>query len=286
MAEQLDEIVKGYRYNESQPHGFGTKQVSTLAKAAQYAVDNLGVPAVAISSLPARILMEGRADAGVNDNSWNKNNKSAQQVYDGMIDAGFKPSQATYAAAVTDKSQVANRLGITFDEAWNGTGRSQDSGKTGKDYSNSMAQSSSAVMTDPRNADFVNFINRSANNQLTPKEKLAQLTPNQVIDRIFGTAGPNDLMGLDSKEDTFVAALFDSAQKAGADTNIDTAKTVLKYRDTAASTAVNVAKQKLGIPLTEYNGDKSNTAKVNSDPVLKTIFDALSDPIVKQYQGN
>lgn len=296
MVQQLTGLVKGYRYNETLPKQFNSSNIAGLAQAAQYAVDNLGVSDTAITTLPARVLMEGRDDAGVNRNSWNLNNKTADKIYDAMISAGFNSTQANYVATVQDKSQVASRLGISFDEAWNGTGRSADTGKTGKNYSDTMASSSASVMADPRNADFIDYINRSAQNQLTSKEKLVQTDPQNVVNKVYGTTNsPTSMVPLDPKADTFSAALFQAASNAGVNMSGPDALTAqlgrdkaipLEYRDSAVEYAVATAKQVLGIPVNQQDGTANRLATLQKDPVLKTIFDSLAAPIVKQYQGN
>ena len=157
MAEKS---VKGYRAGESLPHTFNAAEILDLINARTHA-KSLGLPVESALDIGKRILVEGRSDAGTNSYDWN--NKAASAAHKAMRLGGHGDTAATFVAAQVEKSAVASRLGISFDEAWNGTGRSHV-GKTGKDYEK-RSQEFEKVKTDPRNKEFFDLI---ANAEIAP----------------------------------------------------------------------------------------------------------------------
>jgi len=185
----LSSAVKAYRHKEAVPKQFDSGAVVRTAQAAGYAVQ-IGMPRIGLDSLAARMLTEGREDAGVNE--YNTDNPKAKEMFDKMRSAGFDQKQAAYAAAVVDKDMVAKRLGIPFDEAWNGTGTSRY-GRTGAQHAARSSQQLEAP-NDPKNADFKSYVERAASGKLTKEEKLAVASPRDIAEAIYGILGnSNDL---------------------------------------------------------------------------------------------
>lgn len=153
--------------------------ISTAIQAALTA----GMPQVGATQLVNKMLNEGRTSAGTNE--YNTANKDAAKLYGTLRNQGYSKMAATYAAAVLDKSQVAERLGIPFERAWNGTGRSKDTGRTGQQHAVRAATTEYAA-SNPKNAAFTDYINRAISGKLTPAEHLTQLLPSAEMERLYG----------------------------------------------------------------------------------------------------
>lgn len=278
----LDYIAKGYRYKETLPTAFRTKDLDFMARGAKYAT-SVGMPEIGFTSLANRILVEGRSDAGANE--FNYNNPKASVVYDKVLAAGFPQYVAIYAGAVTDKADVAKRLGISFDEAWNGTGRSKDSGKTGKDYAARMQQMAGAV-NDPRNADFVSYINRAAEGQLQPKEKLAKMTTQDIMKILYGRNDEaNDLLSFNksnlAKDFTQTSEKLTGKKEIPVDP-ADPKPRGLVYEQSVADVLAAVIRNKAGLN-PRGPGDWGDTRKwIEKSPELQQVFDVLAQPALKQ----
>lgn len=160
--------IQGYRKGETQPLNLDIGEIVQIAQAASLA-EAMGMPSIGKTQLVNKILLEGREDAGTNTS--NVNNKKAESLYKALRQLGFSTKVAQYPAAVLDKSQVAERLGITFEEAWNGTGKSADTGRTGKQHSDRAKEHESAK-DDPRNKPLVDLIKRAGEGDLTELEQL------------------------------------------------------------------------------------------------------------------
>ena len=162
--------IKAYRARETLPKTFRASDIVEMA-AARYQAETLGYSVESARDLGKRILVEGREDAGAN--SRDHNNKNSEAVYNAMQLGGAGLVPSTYVAIMTEKQATAKRLGISLDEAWNGTGRSSV-GKTGKDYAARMLDHD-AVKRDPRNAEFFALIEAQ-----TPEYKADK---NNLLDR-------------------------------------------------------------------------------------------------------
>lgn len=123
--------------------------VRTLARAKKY-----GVPQLNAEQLTALLLKEGKSTFGTL--SFDTNDKVGGEIYRKLKDEGLSPAAAGFAVLVKQKKEVAARLGITFEEAWNGTGRSW-AGKTGKDYAEDFPHHIKAARH-PKNKQLVQFI--------------------------------------------------------------------------------------------------------------------------------
>jgi hypothetical protein len=169
--------VPGYRLNESQPIPLSMGELYQFARTAKEGV-NAGVTPLAQTLFPGKVLHEGRADAGTNE--FNLNNPTARAVYydvlnriveDPIIENANRAAQ--YPAAVEDKDAVAKRLKIPFERAWNGT-KTAFTGRTGTQHAERAATHEAAVK-DPRNAAYLDYINRAQTGQTTGRENLAAM---------------------------------------------------------------------------------------------------------------
>lgn len=177
-------FIKGYRHKETLPHSFDKATILRFAEAAQLGTQ-LGVPPVAKEQLVNKILLEGRSDAGTNE--YNYNNKKAKQVYDALVAFGVDEQAARYPAAVLDKMDVANRRGVSFEEAWNGLGRTSE-GRTGKQHADRAAIHKDADK-DPRNKELMDLVSRAFIGDLSPTENLMKLNAKTLRNTLFGVEG-------------------------------------------------------------------------------------------------
>jgi hypothetical protein len=159
-AEHPEDYLAGYRPSskmkegiESQPTYFHTGVMNQLLKTYDTA-KKFGAPNIPPEKLAAMALVEGRHDFGYDD--WNKDNKRAATLYQNLINGGANEKAAGFAAAVLDKNEVAHRLKIPFERAWNGTGKTIW-GKTGKDYVGNV-KDAEKVLSHPKNQPIYNFI--------------------------------------------------------------------------------------------------------------------------------
>lgn len=182
--------VPGYRLNESQPTPLPMGELYQFARAAHEGV-NAGVSPLAKTLFPGKVLHEGRADAGTNEA--NLDNRNARAVYydvnnrlleDPIISDYTRAS--LYPAAVEDKLAISKRTGIPFERVWNGTGRSELSGRTGAQHAQRAAVHESAVK-DPRNTAYLDYITRAQTGQTTARENLAAMygTNNRGLLSVF-----------------------------------------------------------------------------------------------------
>lgn len=181
MADPIPDYIKGYRAGESLPKKFEIEDILKMSAGIGAAL-KAGMPTTGATTYLNRVLLEGRADAGAN--SYNTNNPRAKKLYQTLSDQGVSEPAAIYAAAILDKTEVAKRLGISFDEAWNGTGVSQY-GTTGKDYADRAALFAK-VQDDPRNAGLRDVITRGITGSLSPREATIAKTDDQILSEITG----------------------------------------------------------------------------------------------------
>lgn len=170
--------------------------------------------------LATKILVEGRGDAGTNE--FDTNNPKSWDIYKAVNEAvGGKglPNNmrmaselaGVFAAAVRDKAEVAKRLNTTFERAWNGTGVSASSGKSGQQHSNRYDQAIKlGTATNPKNTHLIDYITRALTGNLTPQEHLAArisdlekenlttggVSPTVAIGQLVGKSGNSQLTAL------------------------------------------------------------------------------------------
>jgi hypothetical protein len=114
-----------------------------------------GYPALTADQMAAFALKEGRSDYGANGSYgsklWEKTRKELSDKY--LLSSTDK----AFIATVADKQRVADKLGIPFAEAWNGTG---SNGKaTGKEYAADWEHHRQAALK-PENQQLMDLINR------------------------------------------------------------------------------------------------------------------------------
>lgn len=136
-----------------------SKAVQELYKYARLngAAAKHGYPAFTPEEIVAFTLKEGRTDLG--HSGVNFGNKQ-DVAYDKMLRNTYHlPAQdLNFLAAVASKKRVADKLGISLAEAWNGTGVN-DAGKSGKDYAADWEAHKKAALH-PKNKQLFNVIQK------------------------------------------------------------------------------------------------------------------------------
>lgn len=179
MEEYLKNTIQGYRADpsgkfggkdrmETRPTTVNAQYLMQLVDGIKYA-ESKGMPKVSAETVVNKLLLEGREDLGTNE--YNVNNKRAKALYDDMRAQGYEESAATFAAAVLDKTEVAKRLGIPFERAWNGTGVSKHTGRTGAQHAQRSDEMEYAA-TSPKNKELLDLVSKVLEQGRTPREKL------------------------------------------------------------------------------------------------------------------
>lgn len=199
MADnRLNPKINVTRFGETLPLKLDRASIIRMAQAAA-AGEQLGMPAIGKNELFNKIALEGREDAGTND--FNYNNAKAKEIYAAMKEMGFPEKEAMYPAAVFDKSQVARRLGIPFEKAWNGTGRVVSDGTDGRtrgmvtadgERHTQRAEAMKGAKDDPRNKEAVDLISRAMSGDLTSQENLMVMNNRTLLSAIFGNPSSGD----------------------------------------------------------------------------------------------
>lgn len=183
-SDILPLIIKANRYNEVVPTRFSRAEVISMAETAGRA-RQLGMPEVGVTQLANKMLVEGRGDAGTNE--YNTNNKRAVNLYNTLRSEGYPHKSSAYAAAVLDKSEVASRLNIPFEMAWNGTGRASETKRTGRQHAERAEQHKN---NENKNEDLIDTISRAVSGELTSKEQLVKADDISVRKMLFGDPDP------------------------------------------------------------------------------------------------
>ena len=162
--------------------------------------------------LVTKLLVEGRGDAGTNE--FDTKNKKSWEMYKAVNEAvggsGLPNNMrmiselaGVFAAAVRDKAEVATRLNIPFERAWNGLGISGSTGKSGQQHANRYEQAVKlGAATNPKNAPLLDYVTRALAGNLTSQEHLAArisdlekenlttggISPMRAIGHMFGNA--------------------------------------------------------------------------------------------------
>lgn len=188
MADTLlDTIVKGWRADpqgkpETLPTKFNRRDVINIASGLNRAQE-LGMPEIGSKQLLNKILLEGRADAGVNE--YNVNNPKAVELAKQLSAEGYPDISARYAAAVLDKMQTAQRLNIPFEQAWNGAGKSQETKRTGKQHSDRAAASQGASDFE-KNSELRDLIARTSIGDLSTAENVLKMSSDELVSALLG----------------------------------------------------------------------------------------------------
>ena len=178
----LSKTIKGYRAGETLPLKLNRQHILNIVQGLPIAKE-AGMPEIGITDYTKKVLLEGREDAGTNE--FNHNNPRANKLYETAVANGANRVSAAYGAAVLDKSEVAKRLNIPFELAWNGTGRTKDGSADGQRHA-ARAESFSNVEADPRNADLVDSVRRGISGNLSPQERILMLTDDKLTEAVFG----------------------------------------------------------------------------------------------------
>jgi hypothetical protein len=120
---------------------------------------------LAPEDLAAMLLQEGRYDFGFNKFHYDTAPKPAKELYDKLKEKGFSERQAGFAALINEKKMVADRKGIPFGMAWNGTGKTKQ-GRTGKQYAKEL-EAQKRLLQHEKNKDLVNYFR----SRLTPQQR-------------------------------------------------------------------------------------------------------------------
>lgn len=197
MANGLfSEYVKGYRADPKGKFG-GKDRLETLPikfqKSEMYSIlkglkdaEKLGMPKLSDQQLANMFLNEGRSDAGYNQ--YDVNNPRAQKLYEQMREKGYDSLSSGFAAAVLDRSDVAKKNKVSFDEAWNGLGVTSE-GRTGRQNAERLAAGSYAP-TVAKNSDLMSFITKARSGTLPQEEVVVADLPNKLRNQqVFGGLG-------------------------------------------------------------------------------------------------
>lgn len=135
-----------------------SKAVQELYRMARVngAAAKYGHPAMTPEEIAAFALKEGRSDLGYNSLIGSPKDKAYEADLLSRFD--ITPRDSNFLAAVAAKRRLAEKKGISFAEAWNGTGKN-DFGKTGKDYSTDWDKHLAAAQH-ARNAQLMEVIQR------------------------------------------------------------------------------------------------------------------------------
>jgi len=160
---------------ETMPTRLDKTTIEAYIKAMR-AGESLGIPQLTQDQLAKMLLVEGRSDFGFN--ALNENNKKAMQKANLLHEMGHDRMPAEFAAALYDKQQTANRIRRPLQEVWNGTGRSEMTGRTGAQH-NDRYNAFGYAVEHPKNAPLMETVNLAYNYQ--EPEKL-NLGANQYAD--------------------------------------------------------------------------------------------------------
>lgn len=161
-------------------------ELASILKAAREA----GMPELTPQQLANMILLEGRGDAGGSHYTYNN------PKYRGLAALLEKqyPENLTgpaFAAAVKEKADTAKRTGLPFDLLWNGAGKVFGTNWGGVEYNQrAKAFKESSALRHPKNAEFMDFLNRAYEGKLTPEELArAQIQSKEELGTHFGGYG-------------------------------------------------------------------------------------------------
>ena len=138
--------------------------MGNLLAAYKDAVKHHGIKELHPDDLANMALVEGRSNFGYNE--YNNNNKKANKIVEDLIKRGHDPYAAGFPAALMDKQQTAERLGVPVYQVWNGAG------KAARDYAKRIEQQKYAV-EHPKNQPLRQFIRQKVG-YIDPDQKVAE----------------------------------------------------------------------------------------------------------------
>ena len=149
---------------ETQDYGYDKQTMGNLLAAYNDAVKHHGIKQIHPDDLANMALVEGRSNFGYNE--YNNNNKKANKIVEDLVKRGHDPYAAGFPAALMDKQQTAERLGVPMAQVWNGAG------KEAKDYAKRIEQQKYAV-EHPKNQPLRQFIRQKVG-YIDPDQKVAE----------------------------------------------------------------------------------------------------------------
>lgn len=171
--------IPGYRLNETQPTPFLAAELYGHARAADEGVKAGGSP-LAKTLFPGKVLHEGRSDAGTNEYDTNKPayNRMYSQTMDNLMGDPLLESDminraAKYTPAMQRAIDINTKTGVPIERTFNGYGTAV-TGRTGAQHA-ARAAEHEAALKDPRNAPYIDYLDRAQRGKLTNNEKLAVL---------------------------------------------------------------------------------------------------------------
>jgi hypothetical protein len=164
-------------------------ELASILKAAREA----GMPELTPQQLANMILLEGRGDAG---GSYYSYNNPKYKGIETLLSKQFPENRVgpAFAATVREKADTAKRTGLPFDMLWNGTGKIPGTNWGGAEYNQrAKAFKESPALQHPKNAEFMDFLNRAYEGKLTPEELArAQIQSKEELGTHLGGYGsPN-----------------------------------------------------------------------------------------------
>jgi len=150
---------------ETIDYGYDKETMGNLLNAYNDAVKYHGIPKMHPDDLANMALVEGRSNFGYNE--YNNNNKKANKIVSDLIKRGHDPYAAGFPAALMDKQQTAERLGVPMPQVWNGGGREA------KDYAKRVEEHKYAV-EQPKNQPLRQFIRQKVG-YVEPDQKVAEV---------------------------------------------------------------------------------------------------------------
>jgi hypothetical protein len=137
-----------------------TKAVQEIYRHARLlgAADKYGYPTFSPEEAAAFVLKEGRSDMG-HGSVGTKHPSDAS--FDKTLGETYNlhPNDRNFLAAIFSKKRVADKLGISLAEAWNGTGVNA-AGQTGKQYAKNFEQQRVAALN-PKNQELLKLIQKA-----------------------------------------------------------------------------------------------------------------------------
>lgn len=280
--------IDAYRAGETQPLHLDVAAIMRISRATQAGLQH-GMPEIGAKQLVNKILLEGREDAGTNE--FNTNNKHAADLYKAVRDSGVGGHSAMYPAAVLDKAELAKRLNIPFELAWNGTGVNSHNGADGQRHAARAAQMADADK-DPRNAGLVDLVNRSMKGDNTSKEQLLAMPDEDVIKSILGQNAIEEGTGAITKEgvETLKQRVNDIATNLNYDDKQRDAvqRNITLFPNEVIRSLPTIYKQAAGI---DTSGDVTRSqgwaGGIKNDPASKEVMDVMlgKDPGGDRYKS-
>ena len=163
---------------ETQSTTFDKDKISQYVNAYMDARDGFGLPVFTPQELVNRLLVEGRSDFGFNN--IDKNDPKAMKIANSMLNLGHADDAAGFAGALFNKQRIADAHKVPFNVAWNGEGRSKETGLTGWDYDKRM-QDSAFAAEHPSNAPLLQHVTQLMQPPVATNEDPNAMSPTNLL---------------------------------------------------------------------------------------------------------